>query len=91
MSPVVTLLQQRVDGNMKNLSSIKIIRINLEKILKDRDISYNDFSKILRMDRSNVRKHIKGSRSISLNLLDKFSKALDISPKDLLSRGRLND
>ena len=76
---------------MKNLSSVKIIRINLEKILKDRDISYNDFSKILCMDRSNVRKHIKGNRSISLNLLDKFSKALDISPKDLLSGGHLND
>ena len=76
---------------MKNLSSVKIIRINLEKILKDRDISYYDFSKILRMDCSNVHKHIKGNRSISLNLLDKFSKALDISPKDLLSGGHLND
>ena len=54
------------------VSSMDLIRFNLELILKKRKLSYKKFSEMIPMEYTNVHKHIKGKRSISLNLLDKL-------------------
>lgn len=70
---------------MKNkLSSIELIRLNLEIILEQRNLSYKKFSDMVGMESSNIYKAIKGKRTISLALLDKFAKALSIEPEELI-------
>ena len=66
------------------VSSMDLIRFNLELILKKRKLSYKKFAEMIPMEYTNVHKHIKGKRSISLNLLDKFANALNIEPGQLI-------
>lgn len=68
----------------KKVSSMDLVRFNVEHILKQRKLSYKKFADMIPMEYTNVHKHIKGKRSISMTLLDKFANALKVEPGQLL-------
>ena len=58
---------------------------SLRKICKDRDMSQADLCRLTGLEDSNVSVYWHGKRSASLETIEKFAKALEMSPGDFLN------
>ena len=65
-----------------------VVRINITKILKAKDLKPSDFQRIskFKQSRGSFYKYLTGDRKISLEILNNFSESLNISPKLLVDK-----
>ena len=63
-----------------------IVRINIAKILKVRDLKPSDFQKKSKFKICAFYRYLDGGRKISLEVLNNFSESLNISPKLLVDK-----
>jgi len=57
-----------------------IIKDKIDTILKEKNLSYYQLSKLINFDESALNKMLKGKISLSENLLDKIAPILEVSP-----------
>ena len=62
-----------------------MIQLNIENLLKEKNISKEELCKLMNITRWNLNKAIKSHNSISYKYLEGFCKALDCSFDELLT------
>ena len=64
----------------------EVVRNNIVKIIETKDLKVSDLEKKSKFSPNTIYKYLNGSRRISLNVLDDFSKILNINSKLLIDR-----
>jgi transcriptional regulator with XRE-family HTH domain len=64
----------------------EVVRNNIVKIIETKDLKVSDLERKSKFSPNTIYKYLNGSRRISLNVLDDFSKILNINSKLLIDR-----
>jgi|TARA_R100001463_G_scaffold88260_1_gene142912 transcriptional regulator with XRE-family HTH domain len=64
----------------------EVVRNNIVKIIETKDLKVSDLERKSKFSPNTIYKYLNGSRRISLNVLDDFSKILNINSKLLVDR-----
>ena len=64
----------------------EVVRKNIVKIIETKDLKVSDLERKSKCSPNTIYKYLNGSRRISLNVLDDFSKILNINSKLLIDR-----
>ena len=64
----------------------EVVRNNIVKIIETKDLKVSDLQRKSTFSENTIYKYLNGSRRISLNVLDDFSKILNINSKLLIDR-----
>ena len=64
----------------------EVVRNNIVKIIETKDLKVSDLERKSKFSPHTIYKYLNGSRRISLNVLDDFSKILNINSKLLIDR-----
>lgn len=60
-----------------------VIKNKINKILREKNLSYYQLSKLIDFDESALNKMLKGKRNLSSNLLEKIAPILEVSPEEI--------
>ena len=64
----------------------EVVRNNIVKIIETKDLKVSDLERKSKFSPNSIYKYLNGSRRISLNVLDDFSKILNINSRLLVDR-----
>ena len=64
----------------------EVVRNNIVKIIETKDLKVSDLQRKSNFSENTIYKYLNGSRRISLNVLDDFSKILNINSKLLIDK-----